>query len=334
MPVQPPPSLKTHDPAYTASPRARDVEFCVLVEQGLLEAQGLLLCESIRRFAGAYSPAAITAISPRPSQRPCRRTLRELDRFGVEYVELDVTTPCPHFGPSFKIHAVAHMARRPGPPILVQIDSDTLFLAEPELELAGADVAARPVDVKGICTAGQDDPLDKYWRTACAVCGVEYQRMPSVVTTVDRQTVRACYNGGFVVVRRSSGVLERTEEFFLRLVRSDLKPLAGSSTSLISQGGTVSANEAGFWGTGQSSLSLAITAQCASVRILPDSYNVPIHVFDRFTPYNAELIHVHYHWLCLANFHSQNPLLDGRIQLPAQTLDWLNARLPLDARCL
>src|ERR1035441_1162858 len=65
------PGRANADPA-----RANNVEFCVLVEAGALEAQALLLCSSIRTFAGAYSSAAIVAVSPRPSRRPVRTSLR------------------------------------------------------------------------------------------------------------------------------------------------------------------------------------------------------------------------------------------------------------------
>ncbi len=321
-------------PASKRQLRADELEFCVLVEAGELESQALLLCESIRKFAGVYSSAAIIAVSPRASRRPCPDTLRQLDRLGVEYLELDIRTLCPSFGPSFKIHAVAHIARRPGPPILVQIDSDTLFLSEPDFSLDGAEagVAARPVDVKGICTAGQNDPLDHYWRNACTLCEVDYSQMPFVMTTVDRQTVRACYNGGFVVVPRSSGILEQTEEFFLRLIAANLKPAAGTGVNLISQTGTVSADEAGYWGTGQSALSLAITSKRASVRILPATYNIPIHLFHLLAPSRAVPIHVHYHWLCSAASCSVNPMLDGRMALPPHIMEWLKARLPFAER--
>jgi hypothetical protein len=63
----------------TCPARGADVEFCVLAEAGVLEAQAPLLCSSIRRFAGAYSSAAIVVVSPRPDRRPCRTTLRDLD---------------------------------------------------------------------------------------------------------------------------------------------------------------------------------------------------------------------------------------------------------------
>jgi hypothetical protein len=310
--------------------RGGDVEFCVLAEAGVLEAQALLLCSSIRRFAGAYSSAAVVVVSPRPDRRPCRTTLRHLDRMGVEYVELDIRSPYPSFGPSFKILAVAHISRRPGPPIIVQIDSDTLFLGEPDFTLDGVDVAARPVDVKGMCTAGEGDPFDEFWHHLCALCEVDYSRVPVLETTVDRKAVRASYNGGLVVAKRNRGILERTAEFLERALLVDARPHRGSVVLVESGAGAVSAEASEYWGIGQAVLSLAITATDSKVRILPTSHNVPIHFLDLLERSDTTPVHVHYHWLCSSEGCSANPMLDGRMALPADTVKWLRERLPLN----
>ena len=42
---------------------------------------------------------------------------------------------------------------------LVQLDSDAIFVAQPELNLGEASAAARPVDHKGMCTTGAGDPF-------------------------------------------------------------------------------------------------------------------------------------------------------------------------------
>src|SRR5580704_4437151 len=133
------------------------IEFVLNAEAGVLEKQAILLCESIRRFGGVLASSAITVVSPRKSRRPSRDTLRELDRLQVEYLALNIDSACSDYGPSFKLHAVAHVASRSGPPIVVQIDSDTLFVAEPILLLTAGSASARPVDVKGMCTTGSED---------------------------------------------------------------------------------------------------------------------------------------------------------------------------------
>ena len=103
-----------------------DVEFALIVEAGPLEAQALLLVESLRAFGGRHASASVTAVSPRPERRPARGTVRALRRLGAEYVTLDVAGACPAYPTSWRVHALAVLERRPGPAVLVQLDSDAV----------------------------------------------------------------------------------------------------------------------------------------------------------------------------------------------------------------
>jgi hypothetical protein len=305
------------------------VEFCVLAEAGILEAQTLLLCRSIRRFAGAYSSSPIVVVSPRPDRRPSRTTVKELDALGAVYLELNVHSLCPSYGPSFGTYVAAHVARRPGPAVLVLLDSDTLFLDEPDFSLDGVHVAARPVDVKGMCTAGHGDPFDEYWRNLCRLCGVNYDDLPHVMTTVDRQSVLASYNAGLIGVRRNAGIFEKAEEFFTRVLETNARPFRDSGLLIKSGIGMVDADGSAFWGSRQAALSLAITATKSVVQTLPSTYNVPLHSFDLLEEQTASPIHVHYHWLCSADSYTANPMFDGRMKLPVSVVGWLREQLPL-----
>src|SRR5712691_9380109 len=97
----------------------QDAEFFLIVERGVLEAQALLLCQSIRQFAGAYSKSAITVISPRRNSRPCRETYKRFAGLNVEYLELNLESPCPTYGTSFRVLAAACVEQRARAPILI-----------------------------------------------------------------------------------------------------------------------------------------------------------------------------------------------------------------------
>jgi len=85
---------------------------------------------------------------------------------------------------------------------LVILDSDMLFLREPSFH--PCDAGARPVDSKDAASTGPADPQDAYWQRLCDLGGIAIDRLPWLMTTVDNVRVRASYNGGFAVVRRSS----------------------------------------------------------------------------------------------------------------------------------
>src|SRR3982074_3770036 len=99
--------------AAERSVHADEVEFVVNAESGILEAQALLLCESIRRFAGRYAGSTITVVSPRPDRRPSASSVRAFAALRAEFRELDIEVRCPDYGPSYKVLALADAERRP-----------------------------------------------------------------------------------------------------------------------------------------------------------------------------------------------------------------------------
>jgi hypothetical protein len=314
-------------PLVPVSPH--DTEFFLIAERGILEAQAVLLCKSIRRFAGAYAKSAISVVSPRRNARPCRTTVRQLAPLGVDYVELDLPSPCPAYGSSFKVLAAARMEDRGRAPVLVQLDSDTLFVGEPDFSLPAAHVGARPVDVKGMCTEGPGDAFDAYWHGLCELCDVDYESLPWVITTVDGKTVRANYNGGLIAARRACGIFQQTREFFLRLVAAGRKPWANSGLLIKSGTGPVGREGSEYWGTSQAALSLATTARHGIVEILSSLYNVPVHYFASLPPLDGVPVHIHYHWLLSEGEGHDNPMFGGRLPLPPEIAEWIRRESPL-----
>jgi hypothetical protein len=316
--------------------RGLDVAFVLCVERGVLEAQALLLCASVRHLTGDLAGAPIYALSPR-GRHPPRETLAALTALGVLYDDRPLNEECADYGSANRVAAAAHVERTTGHELLVVLDSDTLFLDAPTaFALPASTVAAvRPVDLKGMCTAGGDDPCDRYWRQLCDCCGVSYDVLPWLTTSVDQERVKACYNGGLVVVRRAAGILERWWELFLRSVRRGLRPWS-EPPRVLSSTGMVDAAAARWWGSNQAALSLALWSSTGSVELLPPGYNYPLHLHER-APAGlregalGELVHVHYHYLFGRDSPQPNPLLDPVLPVAAPVREWLRARLPLPA---
>jgi hypothetical protein len=193
-----------------------DVGFVACIERGVLEAQALLLFESIRLHTGSFKDCAIYALSPRAGYAISLDTRRRLDDLQVHYIDTVLNSECREYGPANRVAAAAHIEEAHRHKILVILDSDTLFLREPrEFILApDIDVALRPVDVKGICTKGPLDSFDAYWQALCRCCGVAYNDLPWVETSVDRHRIKASYNGGLVVARGDLGLMRKWATFF------------------------------------------------------------------------------------------------------------------------
>ncbi|NKJ03496.1 hypothetical protein [Rhizobium sp. SG741] len=232
--------------------------FGIIAEEGPLEAQATLLCESVRQFGGSYSSSRLVVISPRSDRRPTQRTIRSLEALRAEILFLDIESAVPEYGSSFRIHAAATLEANCSEEQLVFLDSDIFFCGEPSLGLGDAHAAARPVDLKGMCTTGVEDTNDAYWQNLCKICSVEYESLPYITTTVDKLPVKASYNGGFVVVRPAASIFQRTEEFFVKSVKSNLRPYADRGLQIQAGHGLVAGVGAEYWGSSQACLSLAI----------------------------------------------------------------------------
>jgi len=308
-----------------------DVEFVLIAEAGALAAQALMLCASIRTFGGAFSRSRITVVSPRANRRPSPATIRAIEQLQAEYLALEIDSCCPDYGTSYRIHAAAWIERRAGPAIIIQLDSDTIFVSDPDPSLFDCDAAARPVDVKGMCTTGDGDPFDPYWRKLCALANVEYDQLPVIRTTVDRLAVRASYNGGFLTARRSLGLFGRTEDIFRKLVAERLYSWTADGPLMRTGTGFLRGAATSYWGTSQAAFSLAAVAGNHQVRLLPPTYNFPWHSLnDHSDAIPRPLVHLHYHWL-FAEPGAPGLAADPRLGLSDDVVEWLKARLPLPA---
>jgi hypothetical protein len=306
-------------------------EFIFIAESGVLEKQAILLCESIRKFGGSHAQTDIKILQPRGEREispSCRLRFQSL---GADLIEMSIVSPCPEYGTSYRIFACEEYERSSQADCLILMDSDTVLLSEPDLELQETDVAARPVDVKGMCTSGEGDPKDAYWRYLCRACGVDYDLIPLVTTTVERSKVKASYNGGLTVVKKQAGLFAKTAVFFRQSIRADLIPSPDSNTAFPTGHGMVSGKGGRLWGSAQACLSLAITALRLSVRILRPSLNFPLPYYPDLLPEIEKgaiplISHVHYHHVLRSNPHD-NPILTGQPGFPPCSVEWLRERI-------
>ncbi len=310
--------------------------FVACIEGGVIEAQALLLFDSIRRYAGRFSNCSLYALSPRAGHSISTRARLALEELGVTYVDRLLNTECPEYGSANRVVAAAHVEGTFAHEILVILDSDTLFLSEPtEIDLVtDVDVAVRPVDVKGMSTSGLSDTFDPYWQDLCRVSDFPYDQIPWRESFVDRQQIKANYNAGLVVVRSRLGILQRWADVFFASIRQGLRPFKNAG-SFRTGAGWIEPAAGNLWGSNQAALSLAIWSSTRRVRELPPTYNYPLHQHDKIEPALVravfpQLVHVHYHWLLAADALPTNPLFSPGGPLSMAQIDWLRAVIPID----
>lgn len=314
---------------------ASEVAFVLCVEANRLEPQARLLCESIRTFAGGYRTAPIIAVSPRGRLALGADARAVLESLQVQYVVEPLNETAISYGTVNRIVVGAWAEAHLSSSHLVVLDTDTIFVDEPCFPRA--DVAVRPVDLKGTASSGDGDPLDRYWARMCAFGGIDTSTLPWLATTIDDVRIRASYNGGFTLVRRDLGILRHTADVFLRSVTEDLRPRAGIACDVFASTGFVGQEASEWWGSSQAALSVGIWARASDVRIMDAAYNIPLHLLtDTASTWPTGLggsglapILLHYHYLAEAEYRAQLGRAMRAVGCASSALRWMEERLGL-----
>lgn len=304
--------------------------FVCCIEGTAIEAQALLLCESIRRFAGPYASSPIVAVNPRPASRIRPASEHRLAQLGVRYVDESLNDTASPYLPINRIVAGSWAESHLETPYIALLDSDMMFVRAPSFRRA--DVGVRPVDMKGSASAGTDDPLDAYWSSMCEIAGISPEALPYVTASIEGSRVRASYNGGFCIALRALGVFGETHRVFEASRLRDMRPLRDRGFSIFASTGLVGTESSEWWGSSQAALSVAIHARTRDVLLYDERYNVPVHLIagagagaETGWP-AADLILLHYHWLFGAGYREELVRRAGVLGVGADVLAWLRKK--------
>jgi hypothetical protein len=311
---------------------AATVSFVLCIEGNAIREQALLLCESIRRFAGRYSRSPILAFAPRAGLGVDELTRRMLEKMGVEYVDEPLNTTCLDYAPANRIYAGAYAEEHATTDFLAVLDSDTVWFDELVLPI-DADAAVRPVDSKGSATRGPGDRFEGYWERLAQMSGISLDRLPWLSSTIGNERIRASYNAGLTIARRNKGILRGCGELFTASVRAGMRPYRGSGMDIRASTGNVGRVASEYWGASQAALALAIWAATDRVLHYPDQYNVPLHLIAEGGDIDPRWlarppVHVHYHYMFGEPQYELAMDLLGELGLSQVKRDWLTHRIP------
>jgi hypothetical protein len=296
-----------------ATPVSRRLAFLACVERGRLEAQTILLCRSIRQFCGAHRDAPIYTFQPRRGRDVDQKTLAALDALGVVWITENLNDEFPDFGTLNKIFVCAYAERALDEPLLVFVDSDTVFIGEPiDLDLPeDTDVALRPGDAIRMNSQGTMDPIDSYWQRVFH--DRDLSDVPFVVTELGRR-VRAYFSSGIIAVRREAGIFREWEAEFRRLMNGGIVP----------EGAVDRMDEIALVPT--------VVRRYARARLLDLRYNYLIYRRPILNePLRAlqlrDIVHIHYRYAFSEPdfLRSIQPPFDAACPI----LEWLDCYLPL-----
>ena len=192
-------------------------------EEELLHAR--YLAESVRAFAGKYSDAPVWVYVPANLAEKADDALREFRALDVEIRTTDTPEDAMWFYYAGKVFAagLAEAAAEELAAVLVWMDEDTIVLQEPaDFALsAGIGFAYRPV-MHNRSGSLYDDPPDSFWSRVYEKLSIDSGSLFPMVTPADRQTIRAYFNAGLLVVRPEHGILRKWGESFKILYRDSV----------------------------------------------------------------------------------------------------------------
>lgn len=203
------------------------IAFVICTEPGRLEKQSLLLAESIRRFGGTLKDTPIYSFHPREGEPISNQTINSLESLGVFHEQIILNRDFSEYYLANKIVTCAYAEENIDSEILVWLDSDKCFFAEPKEFLLPPtyNVGLRPEIGRGIGSTGEGDIQDSYWKKLYEVCDVK--REIFVTTPIGNRRIRGYWNGGMVAVRRRAGIFKAWKNNFEKVMKLRLIPPQG-----------------------------------------------------------------------------------------------------------
>jgi hypothetical protein len=242
------------------------IAFIICTEPGRLEAQSLMLAESIRKFCGELKDTPIYSFHPRVGEPIAKQTQKAFEALQVNHQQVPINQEFHEYYLANKPLTCAYAEQNIDAEILVFLDSDKCFFSEPKEFLLSANCNARlrPEYGQGIGSTGLRDSQEWYWKKLYEVLGVK--REVFVETPIGKKRIRAYWNSGLVVVRRSAGIFTAWKENFEKVMRLDITPPQG------------------IYFVEQSVLSVTLCALEENVEHLPPNYSYPLPLHNRLSP--------------------------------------------------
>ncbi|MFN6483406.1 MULTISPECIES: hypothetical protein [unclassified Nostoc] len=286
------------------------IAFIICTEPGRLEGQSLMLAESIRKFCGELKNTPIYSFHPRVGEPILKETQQTFEALQVTHQQIPINQEFHKYYLANKPLVCAYAEQNIDAEILVFLDSDKCFFSEPKEFLLPADcnVRLRPEYGQGIGSTGLQDPQEWYWQKLYEVLGVK--REVFVDTPIGNKRIRAYWNSGLVVVRRSAGIFTAWKENFEKVMRLDITPPQG------------------IYFVEQSVLSVTLCALEENIEHLPPNYSYPLPLHNRLSKQLQikdwdDIISIHYFNLFFYNDWNAQIKRLKRININSDKYRWL-----------
>ena len=241
------------------------IAFIICTEPGRLEKQSQILAESIRQFGGNLKDTPIYSFHPRQGEPVADETLKQFAVLGVDHQQVALNLKYHDYYLANKPYVCAYAEQTIDAEILVFLDSDKCFFAEPTEFLLPDDynIGLRVEYGRGIGSTGTEDIQDEYWRQLYQILDVKQEQF--VCTPIGNKKIRAYWNSGMVAVRKNAGIFTAWQENFEKVMQQGIVPKQGN------------------YMLEQSSLSATVCALEENVFTFSSAYSYPLPLHNRLS---------------------------------------------------
>ncbi|WP_024343120.1 hypothetical protein [Bradyrhizobium japonicum] len=218
-----------------------DTTIVTCVEAGPIEAQVLMLAESLRTFGGPAAKVPFIAVKPRRGPRIGSATLKEFKRLGVEFIDERLNVELDWWNNANKSCVMSQLETRVSTPNITWMDGDMVVLQQLDKlsPTAGTQFIARAGE--GYLGSDGTDKNAPYWRKLCELIGSDFDRFPEINSFPEGRRIRAYWQTGIYTYATSTRLGEAHY--------ATIKKLLSSS---------IGSREAGIYHQDQVSISLAV----------------------------------------------------------------------------
>lgn len=192
------------------------------VEAGGLEAEVLLLAESLRAFGGSWSKTRFVAVKPRRGPRLKPATLSEFRRLNLEFIDEPLNTKFDWWNNANKSAVMSALELRVSTPNITWLDGDMIVL-QPLSDITpvpGTQFIARAGE--GYLGSDGTDANAAYWGKVCELIGLDFAAFPDIVSFPERRGIRAYWQTGIYTYATSTRLGAAHFDIISRLLTSNI----------------------------------------------------------------------------------------------------------------
>ena len=197
--------------------------FVCCIEQGRLEKQTLLMLDTLRSNAGEFANCHVIAVVGRFGAKLSPKTIELLKQFNVELYVAKNENPYAWFNYSNKVVAVNVAQRKAKTPCIAWLDSDVLFLNQPNgFMLNDEEDFLASLDYFPPAVVEKELTQIPYWQSLCSILNVDFSNIPIVKNQLNNKSQHIYLSSGVMVWRKDTNFAIAYRDAFVKVMASKL----------------------------------------------------------------------------------------------------------------